>query len=349
LAAQLWVFKQLYGGKKTITLGGYAAPFGRPRQQPVLKEKYVARINTVRYPGAREEPTRHIMGSHWEDFELSGRWMDKVLGAPGRANDLADEFIRFIRDSEVCDISWGNIVSYVGFIESIELSRESPNEIAWKINVLVDERPLSGKRNQNAADKFDNKTKELAKAVGQTFLSFAKPQNEKIAKDWQPDLFDQIDGLIGTVANYTSTFTNLANQIDNLKKATFSELRRLRGALHNIRTAQLQLQATLESIPSEQLVFTQESYFMIQSQAYRMNARVAIDNSLAILADLERIIDIEERGLVANSYTAKDGDTWESIAVAVYGDPTKFDKLRRANNIKYGEQPVPGKTYQVPR
>lgn len=342
-----WVFKQLYGDKKTVTLDGYSAPFGRPRQQPVMKEKYVARINTVRYPGDKAEPTRHLMGSHWDDFELQGRWMDKAMGGAGRANDTADEFIKLVQDQVPCQISWGNIVSYVGWLESVELSRESEHEIAWKINILVDFRPLSGRRPNQGSDKFDSQIKKFVDEFNK-FKATAKLSKATQA-DWQPDLFDVLDGLVSTIASYTNIFLTLANQIDNIKKATFSEMRRLRGAIHNIRTAQLQLLATLESTPSEELVFTQESYFMIQAQAYRMNTRVAIDNSLAILADLERLIDLEERGMVATSYTAKQGDTWESIAVTVYGDPTKFNKLRLANSIKYGEQPVPGRTYQVPR
>jgi hypothetical protein len=61
-----WRFEQLAGDKKTLILAGYSAPFGRPRQKAVVRDKVQIREKTTRYPGSSGPPTRHIFGDDYE-------------------------------------------------------------------------------------------------------------------------------------------------------------------------------------------------------------------------------------------------------------------------------------------
>src|SRR6185369_13868465 len=118
----------------------YNAPFGRPRQQPVAREIIRVNIQTTVYPGSKGPPTRHGFGSHWEPMVLNGRWMTRFMIPGQTAIGMADRWTEFVRDEQPIQMSWNNIASWQGIIEELELARESENDIAWKMTVLVDTR-----------------------------------------------------------------------------------------------------------------------------------------------------------------------------------------------------------------
>ena len=64
-------------------------------------------------------------------------------GGPGYAIAKAKEVSDFVRDKQEVRISWGDVVSYDGFIKWFEAARESEGEIEWKLHILIDEDNLA--------------------------------------------------------------------------------------------------------------------------------------------------------------------------------------------------------------
>lgn len=351
MASQPWIFTQLGGDKKTIRLEGYAAPFGRPRKGAVVTESFSQKIQTVHYPGKNSVPTRHILGSKWEDMEMRGRWMSKFMGDRAyllTANEMADEWIRFINEGERCLITWGNIISYTGVVEKIELARESEHEIAWKLRILVDQRPeLIERQFGNPNASISGLTQQLDGSI-RDFLSRSSITFQKTIPDWEPTLFDAIDGLISVINSYANVYLQIANGIDDFTKAATSSLFRLQSSARAIRTAVSVLSDTLESTRTDLILFSRVAEADVNWIAARSDMLLAKNDILNFLAETDRQIDIALRGRIATTYTARGGDTWEGIASLVFEDPTRSVDIRRANNIKFGELPQEGKVYSIP-
>lgn len=366
-----WSIEQLDGDKTVLWLGGWMAPFGRPRRKAVLTETFTQRVQTVRYPGALS-PTRHLLGWHWEDFELNGRWMTRLMPTDATANEMADSIIKLVQDGRRCRISWGNIVSYVGIIEKIELARESPDEIAWKMKFLVDYRPeLKWKFQQTDRVDISTEKDKLIEQFNGAWIRFGSKELEKTIPDWNPDFFDQIDGLFSNINGLSANFVNLVNQFDNLASATKTELSRALATIHQMRTAVATLSETLSTLPmgisstvsqntniqaapgirpdALDFLFTRDADSDTNFQGWYTQSTIARDEVLTVLADIERTILIQKLGQALRSYTARDGDTWESISILMFGLPDKAESIRLLNGVRGGELPVSGQTYKIPK
>jgi nucleoid-associated protein YgaU len=68
----------------------------------------------------------------------------------------------------------------------------------------------------------------------------------------------------------------------------------------------------------------------------------------ALLADIDRDVEIIQQGRQNTTCIATSGDTWESLSTRYYGGPSKADALRKANGAQYGAQPSPGRRLQIP-
>lgn len=338
-----WRFEQLDGPKRIIKLVGYAAPFGRPRQKPLYSDKNSLRQTVTRYPDSIKEPTHHTFGTRRHDLELSGRWMDNKLGA-GAAAALVAQFDQFVDDAVRCRVSWGDVNSYVGYLESIESRWESSTQVAWTLVFSTDSK--DGDAVVRTIPELDHKknTQRLVDALGIQLVPALNARG-----GWKPDLLDAIDSAIASIAGFTGSLAKIAGQFSNLESATANELQRFRGAINQLRTAIVKYENTIGFALADFALFVRQSetdiaWFQYQHMASRQNSI-----ALAILADLERDCVLAERGKNKTSYTARTGDTWESIAIQIYGDPEGADALRAANGVKLGVLPVPGKKYKVPQ
>jgi hypothetical protein len=343
MSGQEWRFQQLSGPGKVLTLSGYAAPFGRPRQKPVVEEGHKERITTYRYPGKSGTPTRHFFGDEWEDISLNGRWMDRDLGAGG-ANEKIDEWDDFISDRRQCQISWGNIVSFKGVIEKLKVSRESAEQVAWHLHILVDEKVGT----QRARAEAPPELTEDFLVFSQTVTTVAALPRPSIP-DWNPTFLDKIGALISIVAAASASVIALVNTIENFRTASLAELNRLKGSLRQFKTAFITFNETMASLGvTDSLYTTANADAEIKLQVYEAEQAVLAIEMMAILADLNRKIDIVHRGRQVTSYVAKAGDTWESISTVVYGGVDGAAVIRSGNGIRYGEAPEAGRTYNIP-
>ncbi len=362
MSAQVWRFEQLGGSNRVLTLEGYSAPFGRPRKKPVVVEKISQKIQTVRYPGRNGNPTRHILGTEWGDLELSGRWMTKYLpGATSAAQrsagsftataateNLVNDWTRFVEDGQRCRVSWGNIVSYTGIVESLELARESATEMSWKIKFLVDDRDGTNSftGQSTSIDLRDDLRAFDDASIG--FVGIAKQVLPTVA-DWQPDLLDSLGNIVSSINSFTSSFLKIANQFDDIRSAVTSELFRLQSSIRTLRTAIMSMEATFQTIESDAILFTRFAESDVTWAADRIDLMLSMQEMLTLLSFLEIKIDVQTKGKAITSYIGREGDTWDGIAALAYNDPTRANELRQVNNIRYGELPTPGRTYQIPQ
>lgn len=337
-----WVFEQLTGpDRRRLVLAGYSAPFGRPRKDPVLTEKQKLRVQTVLYPGSSGIPTRNVFGANWEEFELKGRWMDRTL-ANETANDLADTWTKFFREAQTIRMSWGPIVSYSGIMSELELARESENEIAWKMVFLIDERDGIDKQQSVTATVS---LPDLMEDVD-AFIAGAMPSPE-VSDKISPDLFDQLNDLASALNGPSASLNKLVGQFENFEKATFSAAAHFRSAVTGLQTALVTMrEAVLNTgVDSTLLVRNAQSDLAwLKYQAEFDNDSSAILDSMAFLSRKSELATTSE---ASKSVVAIEGDTWEKLADRSVG-LSKASTLRSLNGARYGEQPVPGKTYLVP-
>ncbi len=345
-----WEFAQLEGptaDRKVLGLDGYSAPFGRPRQKPVAKEIIKARVQTTNYPGRSGKPTRHAFGTNNEPMELTGRWMTKHLVADNKtANSVADDWRLFIEDQRTCRISWGYIVSYTGFIEELELGRESGDEIAWRMKILIDTN--DGTENQSV--------RTPAKSIAEHIVEFSLiPEPKALLKPVLPSLdptfLDSLDNFASALNGPSAAFNRLVGQFSDIEKATFSTLQHFRSAITGFEKAlsDLQLLAVSTTIDGAMLIRSAEND--VAWVKFQLTLDDQVTGMLGILADLNRQVDLRSqslKGAAGKLITAKDGDSWESLSTRATGSPGQASAIRSMNGATYGQRPEVGEIYLAP-
>lgn len=341
-----WIFTQLPPGPATqLTLSGWAAPFGRPRQKPVVGTGTKLRVATTRYPGNDGPPTRHAFGSMERDWDLNGRWMDKDLGAGG-AQFVAQQWKTFVNDKRITRIAWGDNLSYTGLIESIEVDWESPTEAVWRMHILID----SDDGEPKARSSTSTDTVQVVPDIEDAMAAVAKlPTRIPSLDTLTGELFDTLDSFISPISSLGASAVHFANSIDSFETATVDELQRLRTGLAQFRTAYTTLSDTMDAISDDAFLFDRQADDDIQWLSEKAAAAVRSVALLASIASTQRQIDIATRGVTATAYIAKPGDTWESISTAMYGGPADAGKIRAANGVRFGELPMAARQYQIPR
>lgn len=339
-----WVFRQIEGvNRKTLELDGYAAPFGRPRKDPVIKETIKSRVQTTRYPGS-QFPTRHAFGIGWEDSEIKGRWATKHLPPGVKASDMADQWTEFIRDESLVEMSWGNLVSYVVFLQELELGRESGDDIAWRMKLLIDERVGVGNLPTAVAEQ------SLVDKTEQALLALTRVAALEIPDDLGDGLgfFDSLTLLIGKINAGPAFLNHLVNDISDVQKSTFGALAALRAGVTGLQTTVLTARELATTQTIETLAFERSAQKDLQWANWKATFDVETDVLLDILASLDRKAEVGARGNGSKVVTAISGDTWETLATRAKGGPDSAGALRSANGAQYGSRPVPGTTYLVP-
>lgn len=349
-----WTFQQLGGERKKLELTGWAAPFGRPRgKQPILKETVKSRVKTVRYPGFSGPPTRHSFGTHWEDMELSGRWMTKAFTDGTVANDFAQDWIDFVRDEQPVRVSWGLILSYDVFIEELELSRESEHEIAWKMKLLVDSSNASTKPKATIPRLTQESLADIF-----LFLFNSNLMTQASLPDMPLSILESLDFLAGALNTFSAEANKLAGMFDDLENASFTTIQHFRGALTGFRTALLTFRETLTSARIHEMQVIQNAAGTLdiaptaEAEIGFEKFQVMVDDEteviLSILADLDKRTETMLRTKTSKVIVAEDGDTWESLSTRATGSPDNAAAMRAANGARFGEKPQSAKSYLAP-
>ena len=339
-----WTFQQLEGpsaDRKMIVLSGWYAPFGRPRKEPILKEIIKSRVQTTRYPGASGQ-TRHAFGTNTEPFELKGRWMSKA--GSELANDLADRWKAFVKDERTCRIAWGNIISWTGFVEELELGRESEHEIAWRMRILIDGTDDEPKR---PAPRFrPTQSLEQLTEIFQ-FLAGSKRLQASALPDLQPDFLDSLDNLAAELNKPAALMNKIAGDIDGIEKKTFGTIQHFRGAITGMRTAILTMRDVVINTEIDSVLVSRSAESDIAWLKYSLDFDTESANILDQLNALDRNAELALKNDASKFIVARDGDTWESISTRATGGPEKAGDIRSLNGARYGEKPVPGVSYFV--
>lgn len=341
-----FTFTQLAGDKKSLVLDGYAAPFGRARKHAIFTEVIDCTIQTTVYPGSKGSPTRHIFSSHWEPMELTGRWMTRWLPGTIVADLFARQWTEFVRDQQPIQMAWGKIASYTGFIQRLELARESEHDIAWKMTVLVDQR-----------DEMENawavkQTNDILRNVS----DFADAYNAistsitRLELDFQPDFFEQLENLIANLRSYTKILNDAAYQFTTLSSRTFAVIQSFRGIIKNVESAFAELRLAVLNTEIDAALAVRRASADIRYWTFQNELDVRTLEGLATLKDMERRAAIEERSANrdAKLVQAQDGDSWEHLAFRAGIGISGAASLREANGIRFGELPQAGELYVVP-
>lgn len=351
MAVSPWVFKQLHGAQKVLTLGGFDAPHGRPRQKPIVKDGVKIRQKAVRYSGS-SEVTRHIFGDQEEDWELVGRFSDWRSGNGYAANKV--EFIKaFVRDKQQVAILWGNIIAVTGFITEFDPGRESSGEVAWRMAVEIDSDDMAPRANEKV-DPGAAASSGFADHLQHTLAPFKAPEFDDIAPvikkplTMKGDVFDALDTLVSAVASITAKVAEVADQLQSVEKATIGEIRKFRGVLGQLRTAIIQTRETFQFLSADIAVQSDRASDDIDFWKGKNDAMVTLVDALGQIADADHAAAIAERGQIKSFYVARASDTWELIAMSQYQSADRAGDIREMNDIGPGEAPMAGTTYLLP-
>jgi hypothetical protein len=339
-----WTFRQLGGERKTLVLDGWAAPFGRPRQQPVVRDAIKIRQQTTRYPDGNGPPTRHVFGVDFIEWTLTGRWMDRDLGNGG-AQERVRAMKAFVRDQQPVMVTWGKLLSVTGFIEEFDPGRESANEVAWRMVLLVDEDLDQWTAPRPAQPPIYRQMNLILDHVESMTAPWRAP---KPPRGFSFSLLDRLDDAVSLVTGTLGQFGRMVGELKSFEKATLGQIRRLRAGIRQLHTALVMFNGLASSLQNDALALRADMHSDLRMRSWLTEADIHTSVSLAELERMDRAARLQERGSSAVSVVAHPGDSWESIATARYGGPDRADDLRKANGIRYGEQPRPGKRYVVP-
>lgn len=339
-----WTFRQLGGARRVIVLDGAAAPHGRPRRDPVVTDGVKLRRQRVFYSG-NDVPTTHIFGVEWKDWELKGRWGDRFLGRGGTTS-MIETWKEFVRDAQEIEVSWGDLLRSTAIVDDFEVGRESPAECEYTIRLLINEQ--TGVPSMAHLMAEDRSPQVVAEDVADRAAALERELAKPSLKDMASNFVDSLAEMVGSINTLSASLVSAAQDFDDFVGGTIDQLERLRSGCSQMRTAVLAMERTVRSANNDIALMVRSSDAEVPWAATRSNLDVLLTSMLALLAELDRQAEVEQRGRMTGLYVARLGDTWESISILEYGGPDGAGKLREANGVRYGEPPVPGRAYQVP-
>lgn len=339
--AKPWRFRQLGGPKKTLELRGWAAPFGRPRQKAVARKPQSVRQERVYYLG-NPRPTRHLFGMKYDDMVLNGRWMDLDLGVNG-AKAKVREIEEFIADQQPIVIEWGDMVGAVGLMQEFDPGFESEDQVEWKLTFGIDVNNLSVRRPPTVTPNATARALFI-KIPNDALPLLTAPSFLDTLEGLSEELLDSIDDQLSLFTGAMGQFARAAADISSLEAASEAQLKRLVYGIGQAATAAQTLLDLYDSIDKEDvssLTSTRETT-TLDFARWRVEQDLAFNALLAQLAELDAQAELAARGAAQGTYDVQAGDTWESIALKLYGDVNQAGTLRAANGAQYGSQPAPG-------
>ncbi len=350
-----WVFAQLGGPKKTKVLNGWQAPFGRRRHAPLLNAGITVREQTTYLPGD-VEPIVHEFGNQLKDWELHGRFMDSALAEENGALRLKREWHDFVADKQVVRATWGQFLSYRIFIKDLDLEIEAATDIAWKMSCVVyaDEAAVVTPANLTTVTPLD-----LASQMRDQLATATAPYTSGSLTDVLkvlPEVADLIDTLIGQLNAPAALVFDVASSLSDFESALTADLGKLKAGVSAIETSIIDLRdATTVLVESARQFDIQDPVGVLSGPdaitltATKIDTDIATENLLALLADMRNEIDKAARSAPQTAVQAQTGDTWERLAKRKLGGIGSARQIRGMNGGRYGEQPVAGRKYTIPR
>ena len=355
---QIWRFTQLGGDGTVLTLGGWQAPFGRPRAGSLVNAGVSIRQTTTYYPGS-VEPTTHSFGTMPEPWELHGRWMDQAIGRVGGAQAMRRKWFDFVAAQQMVRAAWGDILSYRIFIEKIDLHFESQAEVAWALKAIVhaDESSPTAPTTPNVRTPLDIAS-ALQSYWAKTSAPYLAPAFGNVLS-LLPEISDAIDDLITATNTPFGQVYQVASALTDFETALSSDLGKIGAGLQTMKTGVINLRYATDNLVAQATALTQgapstpygmfSGADMLALTATKASADANAANLLALIASMQAQIDATTRGTQASAVQAGMTDSWESIAIRTLGGADGARAIRDMNGIRFGARPVPGKTYTIPQ
>ncbi|HTF90122.1 MAG TPA: hypothetical protein VK843_17030, partial [Planctomycetota bacterium] len=292
-----WIFEQLGGKRRKLTLASHAAPHGRPRQGPVVSDGIELRESEVYYAGD-SPPTRHIFGLAFPPWELKGRFSDSKGGA-GFALAKVQEVKEFVAEAQTVRITWGPTTGGIGLIKRFKPDREARYDVAWEMTILIDSDdyiitnlPLPEPR---APSEFMASVEALLKGPLQTLLE-APPT-------MKGSIFDSLSSLVASVNGISASLVGIADQIDSFANAPLDALRRFNAGLGQFRTALIKLRNTYENFNAQLAIESQNAGEQLQFWQSQSNFSRSVVQVLREVAAAQREATLAERGSIQGVIT----------------------------------------------
>jgi hypothetical protein len=342
-----WIFMQLAGPKKTLTLSGPDAPYGRPRQKPIVKDKITMRQHTVYYSGYGP-PTRHVFGPKYEPWELEGRFMDRAGGSIGYARNKVEYVRGFVADGQSVSVGWGEHLLVTGFIDSFEAAIESRGELAWTMSISIDEDVTARDKKFLTNDWLARKPKDYALEL-ELLLRKALIPSIKQPALFKGSLFDVLGSAITLVTAPFALLVQVATQMESFQRSLIGEIRRFRTGVHQLQTALIMFRNTYQDLRANLATEGRNISSELSFSKIQADSAAATLQALAVLVEADKVAARAERGKMKGYYVVKDADTWESISMYLYQSTDRIDDLMNANGVAPGQAPLSGSVYQVPR
>jgi hypothetical protein len=368
----LWTFTRLNPVQTdtapvTLTLGGWAAPFGRPRNGSIFDAGVENRYQRTDYPGRNLPPTIHNFGTKKMPIEMHGRWMDKTIPMAGGAQIYSRNWQDFVTAGSVVRMTWGQALSYQIYITKINLEVESYQEIVWKLHaeVLVDEQAPIWSSSETTSAPFDI-------ASRMQFLMEIAGNQHKLAAPFQSftSLMGMLNGISDSLAILQSEINapfaaiyNTCSALTSFETAISSDLTGLLSGVVAMQTGILNLRTETDFLLSSAQFLNSPDEVALNGVAggiltgadvaelviQKQQNDAVMANMLALLGQMEAQINMNLRGTPKTAYTAQMGDTWESIGERVLGSADAGRAIKDMNGIRYGVVPVPGTQYSIPK
>ena len=345
-----WNFTQIGGSRPGIILDGWAAPFGRPRKGELVDAGVGVRRSITRYPGENGKtvtPTIHSFGLEYKPFQLHGRWMDNAMGGAGMAQYMVLQWKQLIADQLPVKARWGDVLSYTIFVHELQAKFESDTQVVWRLDadVLVDDQRSSPPAPSPAPRTPVDMITEMAGMTNFAPLSVAFRQ-------MVGQFSNAFDTLLLNIQQPFAELAATAEAIQDFETALASDLGKIGTTAQVIglyveQTEQMSdflVANVVEQNATGQYAATDMTSMMLEKTA----ADAQAENLAALIADMQLQVERVSLGTTTRSYVVQLGDTWQSISIQFFGDPSAAQAIRDLNGIRYGQRPQPGSTIKIP-
>jgi hypothetical protein len=258
---------------------------------------------------------------------------------PGGAREKAAEVLAFQRDQQPIRIAWGDVLSFTGFMVEFEPAYEAEHEIEWTMRLEIDGDDTQVTPSITAPGS-------PVDAAGLLQDAFKKATDAIDDLDLSGSFIDPIDALTGA---FVDAVEKVKDAVGDLKQQTLGNLTKVLIDIDYMRSKALELRNVFTAIPAE---VGQVRAQAVDTLAF-LHAQATVEDQLREAlnegAVIERAVDLAIVGRIQATYTASDGDTFESMSRRFYGTSDRAGEIRDANGVPSGQNPIAGVEYLIPK
>jgi LysM domain len=346
-----WTFTN---DRRSITLDGWSAPFGRPRHGEIVNAGIKVRQQLTYYPG-NPTPTVSTFGLEGKPWQLHGRWMDSAIGVLGGAQALVQNFKLLVKDELTVHATWGNILAYDIFVHDLDARFESEAEVVWSLeaHVLVDQQaPVE------SAPAPVQSPSDLAQQVADALSGADLADLPTVIRALQGQIATDISDLVDSVQAPILTLSDTCFALTDFVSASLTDIGQILSSVALIRAAYLNVRdstdAMIQQIENQTVATLLDpsglyaGQDVIRASGSKAQSDADIANLLLLTQALEEQATAAIAGKPTTAYRVRNGDSWESIAALTLGSPSAANAIRDLNGAQQGTRPQAGSTIKIP-